>query len=507
MFIRYNLIKNYFMPINKIPPESAQNNAERGLELRKKYKRGGLSASEASEQGLRSGVNSARSISSGNALSTDLIKAMARFNRFRKDYQPDKRESDGGQTAGTIAWLLWGGTTGIDWALKKSQEIDDEKKSLDEIEEKVSDKVKEGLKNKVKEHNDDVGDVASKRTSLSTLEKVFNRGVGAYNTNPQSVRPNVSSPEQWAMARVNSFLYALKNGKYRSGKHDTDLLPSGHPMNSTKKSNNMNKEYKSFNFEIKNYRNEEEYFYFEGYASTFGNVDRGNDVIEKGAFIDTLKKDKFKILWQHKMIEPIGMPIKAYEDEKGLYIEAKLPKDDDDFVRGRVIPQMKCGTIDSMSIGFMVKEDDYRDKVRVIKSVDLFEVSLVSMPMNPQAMVSSFKSEDLEKYLPEDNKDEAAAIVKDCFAKMADDFVENKEQQENIDIKSVQEVTCMKDIENILKLKCNFSQNERKIFISKIKDFSKQRDVVNEVKELRDAIRSQEMTKTLNNFINDLKNI
>ena len=142
------------MAINKIPPEAAQNNAKRGLELRKKYNRGGLSASEASEQGLRSGVNSARSISSGNALSTDLIKAMARFNRFRKDYQPDKRESDGGQTAGTIAWLLWGGTTGVDWALKKSQEIDDEKKALDEIEKKVSDKEKEDLKNKEKEHND-----------------------------------------------------------------------------------------------------------------------------------------------------------------------------------------------------------------------------------------------------------------------------------------------------------------------------------------------------------------
>ncbi len=102
---------------------------------------------------------------------------------------------------------------------------------------------------------------------------------------------------------------------------------------------------------------------------------------------------------------------------------------------------MKCGTIDSMSIGFIVKEDDYvdygqdereryKEKVRVIKSVDLFEVSLVSMPMNPLAMVSSFKSEDLAKYLPEDNKDEAAAIVEDCFSKMADDFAENKEQKE-----------------------------------------------------------------------------
>jgi len=56
--------------------------------------------------------------------------------------------------------------------------------------------------------------------------------VGAYKTNPQSVRPSVTSPEQWAMARVNSFLYAVRNGKFRSGKHDTDLLPDGHPLKS-----------------------------------------------------------------------------------------------------------------------------------------------------------------------------------------------------------------------------------------------------------------------------------
>jgi HK97 family phage portal protein len=95
----------------------------------------------------------------------------------------------------------------------------------------VSARVEKALKKKVDDHNSSVSS-ASKKTSLGTLKKVFNRGVGAYNTNPESVRPNVSSADQWAMARVNSFLYALKNGKYRSGKHDTDLLPEGHPMSS-----------------------------------------------------------------------------------------------------------------------------------------------------------------------------------------------------------------------------------------------------------------------------------
>ena len=59
---------------------------------------------------------------------------------------------------------------------------------------------------------------------------MFDRGVGAYHTNPGSVRPSVKSPEQWALARVNSFNYAMKNGKFRGGKHDTDLLPTKHPV-------------------------------------------------------------------------------------------------------------------------------------------------------------------------------------------------------------------------------------------------------------------------------------
>lgn len=94
----------------------------------------------------------------------------------------------------------------------------------------VSPSVEAGLKRKVEEHNEAVGNAPSKRTNLRTLEAVFRRGVGAYNTNPSSVRPGVRSEEQWAYARVNSFLYVLRNGRFRSGKHDTDLLPEGHPL-------------------------------------------------------------------------------------------------------------------------------------------------------------------------------------------------------------------------------------------------------------------------------------
>ena len=65
------------------------------------------------------------------------------------------------------------------------------------------------------------------KVTMRMLEAVYDRGVGAYRTNPQSVRPNVTGPEQWAMARVNSFLKIVRGSKKAS--HDKDLLPSGHP--------------------------------------------------------------------------------------------------------------------------------------------------------------------------------------------------------------------------------------------------------------------------------------
>ena len=100
--------------INTIPPKSAQNNAEKGLELRRKWNRGGTEV----------GVARARDLSNGKKLSEETIKRMASFNRHRINYRPNKKEIDGGPTAGTIAWLLWGGTEGIDWALRKSKEFD-----------------------------------------------------------------------------------------------------------------------------------------------------------------------------------------------------------------------------------------------------------------------------------------------------------------------------------------------------------------------------------------------
>ena len=101
-------------------------------------------------------------------------------------------------------------------------------------EKQVSQRVSDALRKKVEEHNEKYGDNAGKRVTLRMLQAVFRRGVGAYRTNPQSVRGNVTSSDQWAYARVNAFLYAVRTGKFRGGRFDLDLLPSAHPLSSKK---------------------------------------------------------------------------------------------------------------------------------------------------------------------------------------------------------------------------------------------------------------------------------
>jgi hypothetical protein len=216
--------------INTKPTDAMKSEARRGLEWRKEFKRGGTEV----------GVARARDISNGRELSVDTVRRMhSYFARHEVDKKAEgfRPGEKGYPSAGRIAWALWSGDSGRAFAARvvKSADAADERSE-------VKGSVKKTLSEKAKEHNDKHGDTASKRTSARTLAAVFKRGVGAYKTNPQSVRPSVNSPEQWAYARVNSFLYVLRNGKFRSGKHDTDLLPAGHPMSSKGREGSVNEE-------------------------------------------------------------------------------------------------------------------------------------------------------------------------------------------------------------------------------------------------------------------------
>ena len=147
---------------------------------------------------------------------------------------------------------MWGGDAGFSWSTRKVKELDKQRDNQKEYEEEdlccddcgstdiqeetkeLSARTKKTLQGKVKDHNDKHGDKKGKRVTLRMLSAVFRRGVGAYRTNPESVRRNVMGPDQWAIARVNAFLFAVRTGRFRSGKFDRDLLPSGHPLKTNK---------------------------------------------------------------------------------------------------------------------------------------------------------------------------------------------------------------------------------------------------------------------------------
>mgnify|MGYP001293757399 FL=1 len=149
--------------------------------------------------------------------------------QFKGDDEPNLSN-----IAGVVAQMKWGtiGTLGEqgmkDVILEMTKKLEGKKE-----EKQLNETVMKALDNKVKDHNEEVKDLDvdwNPRVTLNKLVKVMERGIGAYKTNPQSVRPNVGSPEQWGYARVNSFLFALKKGRFQGGKHDTDLLPSNHPV-------------------------------------------------------------------------------------------------------------------------------------------------------------------------------------------------------------------------------------------------------------------------------------
>lgn len=137
----------------------------------------------------------------------------------------------------------------------------------------------------------------------------------------------------------------------------------------------------------------------EGYGSVFGVRDNYDDVISKGAFVQSLKDHKAAgtmpaMLWQHDADKPIGVWTEMVEDEKGLRIKGRLALD---TVKGKEAHALlKMGALNGLSIGFMSKEWAYdRDtEVRTLTAIDLWEVSLVTFPANEKARVTNVKSAD-----------------------------------------------------------------------------------------------------------------
>lgn len=131
----------------------------------------------------------------------------------------------------------------------------------------------------------------------------------------------------------------------------------------------------------------------EGYASYFGRVDQGGDVVLKGAYaasLATLKREgrAVKMLWQHDPSQPIGVWDEVREDDRGLWVKGRLL---DSIARGREAAALiAAGAIDGLSIGYRTRRAAKNDKgQRVLTELELWEVSLVTFPMLTGARVAA----------------------------------------------------------------------------------------------------------------------
>lgn len=220
------------------PTQEMAQNAIQALAWRSEFGRGGTEV----------GVARARQLKNRDRLSPDTVRRMnSYFARHEVDKEAEgfRKGEKGFPSAGRVAWDLWGGDAGQSWAARKVKELNAEKSVSELIEDmaisertfeskavSISEKIKNALKNKVDDHNEKYGDDPKRKVTLRMLEAVFRRGVGAYHSNPESVRPTVTSPDQWGLARVNVFLRALRTNRFPSGRFDTDLMPEGHPLSS-----------------------------------------------------------------------------------------------------------------------------------------------------------------------------------------------------------------------------------------------------------------------------------
>jgi hypothetical protein len=371
-------------------------------------------------------VREARDLARGQVSEDKVVRANAWAQRHAVDLQAPKNSdasNDEFPGAGAVAHYLWGinplnPQPARNWFESKSEAIKSERAPAppkDQI--TGSDKnpkgsakapagsgtieltqaIEDGLKNKVTEHNDklDGADPSWKRATVGMLRTVFRRGAGAYST---SHRPGVSR-NQWAYARVNAYLYLLRNGRPQNPKYitDNDLLPKDHPRSSRTLPVNvvmidgMSESLETRRIQINDFELREgptgDGMSFTGYAAVFNSDSEPLPFIERiaqGAFKKSLKsRMPIKMYMNHDssmlLASTRSKTLRLQEDSKGLLVEADLP----DTTVGRDLSVlMKRGDVDSMSFGFSVPTggDKWSDDgmSRELRQVRLHEVSVVT---------------------------------------------------------------------------------------------------------------------------------
>lgn len=174
-------------------------------------------------------------------------------------------------------------------------------------------------------------------------------------------------------------------------------------------------EYRTFSFKFDNVDSVKNEGKVEGYASVFGNIDLGLDIVVKGAFKKTLKENKgvVPILADHSPYDQIGWNESASEDSYGLKVQGSIMLDVQKGQERYTLAKkaQEIGAPAGLSIGYMtIKSQPYKDNpnIRELVELKLYEYSFVTFPMNTLAMVTAAKNMGMI--------DKARFLIKQCEA-------------------------------------------------------------------------------------------
>ena len=159
----------------------------------------------------------------------------------------------------------------------------------------------------------------------------------------------------------------------------------------------ITKQYKNTSFELTEVKDDDRQV--SGYASVFDNVDSDNDVIKRGSYTRSIKswgpegKNRIKLVSQHDISRPVAKIDAMYEDEKGLFIKATFGTHTDGEDHYRMV---KEGLLTEFSVGFVpVKFKENKADGIDIEEIKLYEISLVTVASNEEAIVTDVKAEEV----------------------------------------------------------------------------------------------------------------
>ena len=369
--------------------EEVRNNAKRGIELNEQVNNSCATSV---------GKVRAQQLADGEPISVETIKRM--YSYLSRAEQVYREEQDDPEACGNISYLLWGGLAGLAWSKNKLRELGELEEEKQEM---IEDTMQEDeMPEEAKSY--DLGDMVQfmmddelctgvvenidEEADVYTVRKY---AVAGEEYEPTDKIYNLSGEELMPMTEED-----IEDGELE-GEASMDEPKEMNEEEDMPKGRIMAK-MREVKMEVVETEEEGKIGMIEGYASTYGNTDLGGDVVEKGAFTQTLKhkNNTVPLLLDHgyKTSDIAGI---AYlnDDEKGLYLKAEMPLDIPEVANAykKTKFMIERGGKMGLSIGYdTVKAMPGEDGTRRLKELSLHEVSITPFPMNTEAQIMAAKA-------------------------------------------------------------------------------------------------------------------